>query len=70
MNQPKFCTECKWSKPDKDFHVELRCLNPHVNSKDAWALAATEIRGSSCHSERQKGFFEPCGKRGKLWQQK
>jgi hypothetical protein len=71
MIKPKYCTECKWSEPEKNSEWNLRCKNPIVNSKDPWSLAATVIYGgSSCRDERDKYFFAACGIKGKLWEQK
>jgi len=70
MIKPKYCTECKWSEPEKNTEWNLRCKNPIVNSKDPWSLAATVIYGSSCRDERDKYFFAACGIKGKLWEQK
>lgn len=65
---PKLCRGCKWSAPEKNSEWTLRCTCPRVNANDAWALSATDIRGTSCSTERDRGIFAPCGKRGKLWE--
>lgn len=70
MKYPKYCTDCKWAIPDQHSSWQLKCMNPSVNSKDAWALASTRINGSNCREEREKGFLAPCGQRGKLWELK
>ena len=71
MKFVKLCVECKWSKPEKGFEHNLRCLNPNVNRKDAWALSGTNYQGSSAYSERNKiGIFSQCGMSGKLWESK
>ena len=70
MSDPKYCVDCKWSKPDLTCSWNLRCANPKVNSTDPWALSATEINGSSCREERESRFFGKCGMSGKLWEMK
>lgn len=66
---PKFCIDCKYSF--QSTHVsELRCNNPKVNSKNAWALGSDKVNyGVTCYGERDKGFFEfpACGMAGKQW---
>lgn len=66
----KFCKDCKWAVPNKTSNLELRCLNPVVNAKDAWALGQEQMSGTSCHSERGRGFFSACGMKGRKWEQK
>ena len=68
--KPKYCLECKWSKPQEYYEWNLKCVNPYVNAKDSWALAATKIEGSSARDEREKRYFAECGMKGKLWEQK
>lgn len=70
MKRVKYCTECKWSSPDRHSTWTLRCNHPVVNSKDPWSLAATEVSGSSCRDEREKVWFATCGMSGKLWERK
>ena len=64
---PKFCNTCKWAL-DRD-QVSLRCVNPRVNSKDAYALSSSSnYRGSSATGERTlRGWFSVCGMKGKQW---
>lgn len=66
----KFCKECKYSKPDAQSAWTLKCLHPKVNKNDHWALGSTKLEGVSCTSERERGWFSPCGKRGKLFEYK
>lgn len=69
----RYCATCKWSRParpDEAWAWDLRCTNPAVNADDSWALASAQIRGASCRSERERGIFAPCGKRGAQWEQK
>lgn len=70
MSEPKFCRDCKWSKPEPSSTWTLRCVNPDVNADDEYSLSYTEITGSGCTAERNRGLFAPCGKRGKLWEAK
>lgn len=35
MQPVVFCTDCVWSKLDKDSTWKLNCHNPDVNRKDA-----------------------------------
>lgn len=67
----KYCVTCNWSQEHKDYH-ELRCMHPLVNSKDSWSLADTQIRGTNCRAERDRGWLDwpACGKAGKLWEAK
>lgn len=67
---PALCKDCRWSKSVKDSTWELRCTNAVVNADDAWALSNVEIPGTNCHRERERGYFAPCGKRGKRWEAK
>jgi len=71
---PVFCRDCKWSRAPVGTPRSLRCLHPVVNAKDSWALAVGESEhsgsGSDCRSERDRGWFSPCGMRGKLWDAK
>lgn len=71
MNQPKLCRDCRWA--DDPEEVSIRCVNPTVNSKDAYALSSgmEKYRGSSATSERMRvGWFAPCGRKGKQWEPK
>lgn len=75
----KFCKDCKWSRKSKTSY-DLRCINPHVMSKDSHALSANISvideetvnynYGKSCWSEREVKWFAKCGMKGKLWEQK
>jgi len=70
----KFCRECKYSTLEPNSSWNLRCVNPVVNSRDPWALSATEPKGSSAREEREKTWtlrgMAPCGMEGKLWEAK
>lgn len=70
MMKPKFCAECKYSKPETNSPWNLRCVNPYVNANDSWALSSSTIHGTTCSTERDKRFFAACGMKGKLWEQK
>ena len=73
MNKPfpALCRDCKHSKPEESNSSFLRCSHPKVNGEDSWALASGgRYFGSECRSERDRGMFAPCGKRGKLWEPK
>ncbi len=71
MTFPKYCSDCKHSAPEVNSEWNLRCLNKHVNARDEWALAATKIgKGTSCSSERARGYFSACGRRGAQWEQR
>lgn len=71
---PALCKDCKYSLPEERSEWCLRCHHPLVNAKDHWALAAasghTFGNGTACNSEREAGWFKPCGIKGKLWEQK
>lgn len=71
---PKMCRDCAHSSPDKDSPWELHCLHPVVNSKDPWALATVQPRGTNALHERAKDgllwWRKPCGMRGALWEPK
>lgn len=70
-NEPRYCAACKFSEPEKGSEWNLRCLNKTVNMDDAWALASATIgRGTNCHTERERGVFARCGKRGAQWMPK
>ena len=65
----KLCKDCKWSKLTEGDNYTLRCMNPEVNSKDAWALANRHHNGSDPRSEREKkGWFSACGMKGKQFE--
>lgn len=65
---PALCRDCKHSKPEERSEWNLRCHNPVVNGKDAWALSGVIISGSDCRRERKRSWFSPCGMRGALWE--
>lgn len=69
MIKPKFCKDCHWSKPETNSQWNLRCINPLVNGDDSWALSASSISGTSCHTEREFRWysFPACGMSGKQW---
>lgn len=68
---PKYCRDCKWSKPKKDSDWNLRCHHPIVNGHDQYALGASqEWRGVDCSSVRGKSWPAKCGMRGALWEAK
>lgn len=65
---PALCKDCRYSEPEVGSEWNLRCHHPVVNARDSWALAACgKNSGSTCHTEREKGYFSACGMRGKLW---
>lgn len=68
----KLCKDCKWSSPDPSLTWNLRCKNPEVNARDAWALTQANFSGSECRSEREKlwVWLGPCGMKGRLWELK
>ena len=70
MMYPKYCNECKHSKPEIDSAWNLRCHHPVVNSNDAWALGSAKMNGTQCTEERKGRFFVKCGMKGKLWEAK
>ena len=72
MTKPLFCTNCFWSESEKDSSWNLRCVNPDVNAKDAWALANKFISGTDCRSERERHWYQfpACGKAGKRYKSK
>lgn len=71
MKTPRYCKDCKHSKPAPRAEWNLRCLHPIVNAADAWALSKSEISGSEARTEREKGWFRgKCGMRGALWEPK
>ena len=65
----KLCKDCSWSNTIMvtGGGWELRCLNPHVIARDAYALSHTKMIGTACLSERQPRWFAPCGQQGKLF---
>lgn len=68
----KFCNECAYGKV---VNYDVRCFNPLVNKKDAWALTnkAGVGYGSDTRSQRESySFFwsEKCGTQGKHWKLK
>jgi hypothetical protein len=67
---PAKCADCKHSQPEDGFEWNNRCHHPIVNSRDSWALANNKSHGSSCRDERERGWFAPCGMKGKLWEAK
>ena len=68
---PALCRDCYYSTPDLHSAWTLCCKHPVVNAGDEWALSSTEIRGTSCTTERGKtNWFAKCGKAGNLWEQK
>jgi hypothetical protein len=67
---PVFCRDCKHSRPEERSDWNLKCHNPIVNSKDAWALSSANINGTSCSEERKVFWFAVCGMEGKLWEPK
>lgn len=67
---PKLCRDCKWSV-ERDTDYELRCSNPQVNGKDAWALSSPgRHAGTHCRTERNIKWFAACGMKGKRWEAK
>lgn len=66
----KLGRDCRHSMPEPCSAWNLRCMNPEVNRRDPWALAATDPRGSCARDEREKKWFAPCGMKGKLWEPK
>lgn len=71
MDDPKFCRDCKWSKPEERSEWNLRCHHRIINRHDAWALsAAGGGKGTDCHNERSKSWPAKCGMRGALWEPK
>ena len=66
----KFCRDCKHSKSERNNDYRLECHHPVVVSHDEYTLASVQSRGTSCNVEREKGWFKPCGQKGKLWEQK
>ena len=64
---PLLCKDCQYSKPEASSEWNLLCYHQAVIARDAWSLSAHKENGSSCRTEREKGFFSACGKRGKLW---
>lgn len=70
MREPRYCKDCKWSAPEENYEWNLRCIHPTVNMDDAWALSSPKINGTSCREERERKFFAPCGKAGRLWEPK
>ena len=68
-NMIKLCRECKWPA-NRESALGLRCVHPMVNSRDPWALAASEGSpvGTCARFERSRGWFAPCGMKGKLWE--
>lgn len=67
---PAFCNDCKFSRPDRGSEWRLVCAHPRVNAGNAYALASPKIPVASCREERARGFFAPCGKRGRMWEAK
>lgn len=67
----KYCKECLWSIVATDPYDRLRCSHPNVNAKDAWELAAINIKGKACTEERgNTGWFGvACGIKGKLFEE-
>lgn len=68
MTKVKFCKDCKWSRESS--YGSMKCINPVLNSKDAWALAYPTFSGTDCRPEREKSWlqFPSCGMSGKLWE--
>lgn len=50
--------------------ARLACTHPVVNSKDNFYLSSPRRLGSECLYERGKGWRNPCGISGKLWEPK
>lgn len=69
MTKVKYCKDCAYSAKNPDSTWELRCHNPVVNAKDAWALSNIKMNGTNCHTERDLSWikFPKCGMSGKLW---
>lgn len=67
---PVMCRDCKYSKPEERSEWNLRCHNPVVNGKDAWALGGGTAHGSDCRSIRERSWPAKCGMRGALWEKK
>jgi hypothetical protein len=70
---PRFCRDCRFSKPERHSDWNNRCFNPVVNANNSWALATNgyegSISGADCHDERSKRSpFAKCGMKGKLWE--
>ena len=65
---PALCKDCRHSKPEAKSQWNLRCYEPKVNSRDAWALGSLDASGTSCTSEREKSWPAPCGMRGAKWE--
>lgn len=68
----KFCRDCKWSRPEAERPWALRCMNPEVNRRDAWALSTGgESYGTDTSTERSLNWLIGiCGMRGALWEPK
>ena len=68
MTYPKLCRKCKHHVSNTNA-FDSRCKHPIVNADDPWALSSEQpYGGTSCRSERERNWFAPCGKKGKLWE--
>ncbi len=70
MSDPiNLCKDCKHSKAFNEGRI-VRCANIEVNRNNEAYLARADDGGyaefASCVLERAR-YFNPCGKRGKLW---
>jgi len=67
----KFCKDCKWSEPEKNFEWNNYCYHVFVVGANARALATNDKNGVECVDERRKrSWFSNCGIHGKLWEAK
>lgn len=68
---PALCRDCQHSEPERNADWCLRCTHPTVNASDPWALSSNRaLRGTGCREERERRWFAPCGRSGKLWEAK
>jgi len=66
----KICANCKYGvRIGRDYF--LRCSNILVNAKNIYYLSSGKVDDAIlCHYERDDTWFAPCGRSGKLFEQK
>lgn len=66
MKYPKFCNECRWSEPHKQYSQLLVCVHRRVTGADDKAVVSI-YPSKECYHERSK-YWNPCGKPGRLFE--
>lgn len=68
---PRLCKDCKFHRPEPKSLWNNLCTHARVVAVFPFALAGNregEPAYPQCHEERSKrGWWAPCGMRGKLW---